>query len=68
MKNTTLILFAFLISLTFFKESYAQAVTVNGKIVNGENKEAVPAASVLIKGSSKGTYSDSRGNFRLTVN
>ncbi|MDP9041485.1 MAG: TonB-dependent receptor, partial [Bacteroidota bacterium] len=44
------------------------AVTVNGKIVNGENKEAVPAASVLIKGSSKGTYSDSRGNFRLTVN
>ncbi|HEY4967254.1 MAG TPA: TonB-dependent receptor [Puia sp.] len=45
----------------------AQSVTVSGKITNGESQEAVPAASVVLKGGTGGTYSDSHGNFKITV-
>src|ERR1700681_2356356 len=68
MKNITRALIVFLISFTFLNESFGQAVTITGKIINGDSKEGVPAASVLIKGSTKGTYSDNHGNFRLSVN
>ncbi len=46
----------------------AQSVTVSGKITNAENQEAVPAASIVLKGGTGGTYSDNHGNFKLTVN
>jgi len=46
----------------------AQSVIISGKISNAENQEAVPAASVVLKGGTGGTYSDNHGNFKLTVN
>ncbi|HTB24297.1 MAG TPA: TonB-dependent receptor [Puia sp.] len=62
---------AFIASLLIFlasNRSLAQTVTVSGKISNGDSKEAVPAASVLIKGGTTGTFTDNHGNFKLSVN
>ena len=68
MKTLTRAFVAFLLSFLFLTKISAQSVTVSGKINNGENQEAVPAASVVLKGGTVGTYSDSHGNFKLTVN
>ena len=68
MKTLTRIGFVFLFSFIFLKQSFAQSVIVAGKINNGENKEAIPAASVILKGGTGGTFSDSHGNFKLTIN
>lgn len=43
-----------------------QTYTVNGTVKNSLNKEIVPAVSVVIKGTSIGTFTDERGNFRIT--
>jgi outer membrane receptor protein involved in Fe transport len=56
-----------LLSFLILNRNFAQAVTISGKISNGESKETVPAASVLLKGGTAGTYSDSHGNFKLTI-
>jgi outer membrane receptor protein involved in Fe transport len=56
-----------LVSLLFLNRNFAQTQTITGKILNGENKDAVPAASVLLKGSTGGTYSDGQGNFKITI-
>ena len=46
----------------------AQNVTIKGSVKNASNKELVSAVSVIIKGSSEGTYTDDKGNFVLTTN
>lgn len=56
-------LFATLLSMTTF----AQSVVVNGNVRSTADKEFVPAASVTVKGGSSGTFTDSKGNFRLTT-
>lgn len=68
MKILTHTSFVILICLLSTTKILAQSVTVTGKISNGDSKEAVPAASVLLKGGTAGTYSDNHGNFKLTVN
>lgn len=67
MKTQTRALFACLIFSLFFHKSFSQSVTITGKINNGDNSEPVPAASVLIKGATGGTYTDNHGNFKLSV-
>lgn len=54
---------ACLISFT----SMAQNVTITGNVKNGSNKENVAAVSVIVKGTSIGSFTDDNGNFRLTV-
>jgi len=46
----------------------AQSVIINGNVRSSTNKEFVPAASVTIKGGASGTFTDSKGNFKLTTN
>ena len=36
-------------------------------IKNNSTKETLPAVSVLVKGTNQGTYTDSKGDFKLTV-
>ncbi|MEO5996690.1 MAG: TonB-dependent receptor [Chitinophagaceae bacterium] len=48
--------------------SFAQTTTITGHIKNSINKEAVPAVSIVIKGSPSGTYTDDKGNFKLPTN
>jgi outer membrane receptor protein involved in Fe transport len=58
----------FLIVFFLLNKGFGQTVTVTGKISNEETREAVPAATVLLKGATTGTYSDNHGNFKLTIN
>src|SRR5450432_4366859 len=68
MKALKQTLFVFLIVFLSLNSIFAQTITITGKITSGENKEAVPAASVLLKGGTTGTYSDSHGIFQMAVN
>lgn len=47
--------------------AYAQQVTVKGSVRNQASKEAVPAVSVVVKGTSQGTYTNADGQFVLSV-
>ncbi len=56
------------IALTLFASfAYAQTQVITGTVTNSSNNETVSAVSVMLKGSSEGTFTDPRGNFRLTV-
>lgn len=48
--------------------SFTQNVTLTGNILNSASREPIPFVSVEIKGSGAGTFSDDRGNFRLSTN
>lgn len=45
----------------------AQSTTISGNVKNSQNKDVVPAVSVTIKGSATGTFTDDKGNFKLTT-
>ncbi|MEQ1678211.1 MAG: TonB-dependent receptor [Chitinophagaceae bacterium] len=45
----------------------AQTVTISGNVANATSKENVPAVSVVVKGTSQGTYTNSNGGFSLKV-
>lgn len=48
--------------------AYGQyATTVTGNIKNSKTKEALPAVSVVIKGTSEGAYTDENGNFKFST-
>ncbi len=66
MKTAIRSIFMLLLSLLFLNRNFAQTQTIPGKILNGDNKDPVPAASVLVKGSTSGTYTDGQGNFKIT--
>ena len=57
------LLLANLITISVF----AQNVTISGNVRNSVTKEGAGAVSVSIKGSSGGTYTDDKGDFKLTV-
>lgn len=57
-----------LMSVTLTAPVFAQNTVINGTIKNSVTGEVVPAASVTIKGSSSGTFTDSKGNFKLLTN
>ncbi len=63
--------YSFLVALMmvcFFSfSSYAQSVTITGTVKNSSNQEIVPAVSVVVKGTSKGTYTNQDGVFSLKI-
>ena len=60
---------ATLLSIAIFSSilASAQSVTVSGNVRNGASKDAAPAVSVTVKGTKIGTFTDDRGNFKLTT-
>jgi len=52
--------------LSIFSESFAQ-VTVTGKVISGENEEALPGVNVVIQGTASGTVTDIQGNYSIEV-
>jgi outer membrane receptor protein involved in Fe transport len=64
-KTKSYILALLLASFTCFGAS-AQTV-ISGKVENGSTKETVSAVSVVVKGTSEGTFTDDKGNFKLSV-
>lgn len=59
----TIALLVNLISVTCF----AQTTTLTGTVRNKSSNEFIPAVSVVVKGSSQGTYTDDKGAFKITV-
>jgi outer membrane receptor protein involved in Fe transport len=46
---------------------FSQTITVSGTVRNSITKEPIPSVSVLVKGSSSGTFTNENGSFKLTV-
>ncbi|MBL7744297.1 MAG: carboxypeptidase-like regulatory domain-containing protein [Chitinophagaceae bacterium] len=46
---------------------FAQTITISGTVRNSLSREVVPAVSVVVKGTSIGTYTNSDGEFTLKV-
>src|ERR1044072_7304153 len=67
MRKSYLYFVAWLIACIFSVSAFAQNVTLTGSIKNTLTKETLPAVSVLVKGTSQGTFTDSKGDFKLTV-
>ena len=51
----------------FSLAALAQSITISGNVKNNTNKDVVPAVSVTIKGTNAGTFTDEKGNFKLTT-
>ncbi|MFZ4058713.1 MAG: TonB-dependent receptor [Ferruginibacter sp.] len=47
--------------------AFAQNITINGSVENSASKEKVAAVSITVKGGDQGTFTDDRGNFKLTT-
>lgn len=45
----------------------AQNTTLTGKVATAVSSEAIPAVSVTIKGSTAGTFTDDKGNFKIST-
>ena len=58
---------AWLMAVTISIAANAQSVTISGNIRNESSKEAVPAASVVVKGTSQGTFTNPNGDFIIKV-
>src|SRR4029079_17222656 len=66
-RNRSRYFVAWLVTCIFSISAFAQNVTLTGSIKNSSTKETLPAVSVLVKGTNQGTYTDSKGDFKLTV-
>ena len=60
-------IFLLLIPILCFSAVVHAQITVTGKIVNKENKEAIEGASILEKGTQNGISTDASGNFTIKV-
>ena len=67
MRKITSHLVAFLLANILSFAAFAQETTINGNVKNSNTKEASGAVSVTIKGSTNGTFTDDKGNFKLSV-
>jgi outer membrane receptor protein involved in Fe transport len=61
--------FIFFIAANIFSTiAISQNTVITGNIKNGNTGDMIPAVSVTVKGSGAGTYTDEKGNFKLTSN
>lgn len=56
-----------LILLCIAYTTYAQEMTVNGKVTSASDGSGLPGANVLIKGTQQGTTTDVDGNYTINV-
>ena len=67
MRKSYSFLAAWLVACLISFSAYAQTITISGTVKNSNSKEGVPAVSVAVKGTSRGTYTNSDGEFTLNV-
>jgi outer membrane receptor for ferrienterochelin and colicin len=67
MRKVTSYLVTFLLANIVTIAAFAQSVTINGNVRNSSSKDGSGAVSVIVKGEDNGTFTDDKGNFRLTV-
>ncbi len=68
MKKGYCYLLAVLVSSLCSLVCFAQNITLTGTVKSGSAREAVSAVSVLLKGTSSGTYTNDKGVFQLVTN
>ncbi len=66
MRKFTSYLVAMLIANIFTMAVTAQSTTISGNVKNMATTESVPAVSVTIKGTDVGTFTNDKGNFKIT--
>lgn len=67
MKKKLLTNFLLLLVFLFSIEGYAQKSTIKGKVLSATDKEPLPGASVIVKGTSLGAITDINGDFSLAA-
>ncbi len=67
MRKVTSFLVTFLLANIVTIVAFAQNVIINGNVRNSNTKEGSGAVSVIVKGQDNGTFTDDKGNFRITV-
>lgn len=66
MRKITSYLVALFLANLFVQFAFAQNVTISGKVKNSVTSESVSAVSVIIKGTSTGSFTNDKGNFSIT--
>ncbi len=66
MRKFTSYLVAMLMANIFTMAVSAQSTTISGNVKNTATNESVPAVSVTIKGTDIGTFTNDKGNFKVT--
>lgn len=67
MRKVTGYLVTFLLANIITIGAMAQNVTINGNVRNSVSKEGSGAVSILVKGQDVGTFTNDKGNFKITV-
>jgi len=47
--------------------SFAQEISISGKVISGEDKSTMPGVNVVIKGTAVGTVTDQDGNYKINA-
>jgi len=67
MRKVRSYLVTFLLANILSIAAFAQNVTITGNVRNSNTKEGAGAVSITVKGAETGTFTDDKGNFKLTV-
>lgn len=67
MRKVTSYLVTILLANVLSIAAFAQNMTISGNVRNSVTKEATGAVSVTVKGASTGTFTDDKGNFKISV-
>ncbi len=67
MRKSYRFLASLLLAVLFSIAAWSQTITISGSVRNSASKEIVPSVSVVVKGTSIGTYTNPDGEFSLKV-
>ena len=67
MRKIASYLVLFLLANILTIAAIAQNITISGNVRNSNTKEGAGAVSVTVKGAVNGTFTDDKGNFKITV-
>ncbi len=55
------------LSVSFMQTPAADGITVNGKVTDAESKDGLPGVGIQVEGTTRGTVTDTDGNYSITV-
>ena len=62
MKKPYFLLLVFTLLISILK---AQDIPVSGKVISGNDKQAIPGVTIVVKGTTQGTITDINGSYKL---
>jgi TonB-dependent SusC/RagA subfamily outer membrane receptor len=67
MRKISLFSAVILVSLLVSNVVFAQGITIRGNVQSSVKHEGVPFVTILVKGTGQGVFTESNGNFSITV-